>query len=338
MSWSGLTSLLEWASYALPAKLIVLTYHRIAELSSNPFYDPVISATVDSFHEQVQWLQHHFRLLTLDEFIGQVSAKSAWREPGLLITFDDGYRDNFDVAVPILNERNIPAAFFIPTNFLEAPHLPWWDFVAYVIKQTQMARFTVQRDRQGRLPSLNLDLTTASRAEAIRAVIQAFLNETIADETWFLNQLAELAEVQVESNHLAQELFISWDQAQALAQHYPRLTVGSHGCTHHQLASLSAEVQYHELAESQQVFETRLGYRILALAYPYGWLGTYCASTKKAAAQAGYRVAFTSRPGVNWSTDFDQYEVRRLGIGHTDSLSLLRARVVLYSTVGWSPL
>ena len=59
---------------------------------------------------------------------------SPWSEPAALITFDDGYRDNFEVAAPILRERNVPATFFLPTAFLEAPRLPWWDQVAYAIK------------------------------------------------------------------------------------------------------------------------------------------------------------------------------------------------------------
>lgn len=338
MGWAGITALLERASSALPPKLIVLTYHRIAEPCTNPFYNPVISTTVESFHDQVDWLKRRFRLVTLDELIAQVNAGSAWREPSLLVTFDDGYRDNFDVAVPILREHNMPATFFIPSEFLDAPCLPWWDYIAYVIKQTQVSRLTLQRDHQAMAYPLTIDLTITSRFEAISAIVQAFLKNTINDEVWFLDQLAKHAEVPVDSNQLGRALFMSWDQAQQLVQQYPGFAVGSHSRHHYRLAGLSHEVQYHELSESQRVLEARLGHKISALAYPYGWPGTYTAYTKAIAAQVGYRIAFTSCPGVNQSQDFDQYEVRRFGIGHTDSVSLLRARLALHSTIGRSPL
>jgi peptidoglycan/xylan/chitin deacetylase (PgdA/CDA1 family) len=338
MRWTGITALLERASSALPAKLIVLTYHRIAEPSANPFYDPVISTTAESFHDQVEWLKRRFRLITLDELIAQLNAGSAWREPSLLVTFDDGYRDNFDVAVPILRKHNVPATFFIASEFLDTPSLPWWDYVAYVIKRTQISRMTLQRNHQATACPLRIDLTITSRSDAISTIVQAFLKNTIDDEVWFLDQLAKHAEVPVDSNQLGRALFMSWDQAQQLVQQYPGLTVGSHSRHHYQLAGLSHELQYRELTESQRVLEARLGYKISALAYPYGWPGTYTAYTKAIAAQVGYCIAFTASPGVNQSQDFDQYEVRRLGIGHTDSVSLLRARLALHSTMGWSPL
>ena len=142
----------------------------------------------------------HVRLLTLDELVAQVETGSPWREPVALLTFDDGYRDNFDVAVPILRERNVPATFFIPTAFLESPRLPWWDHVAYVIKQTQVRRLTLERNRGGRSgsPPLVIDLEIMPRTVAIMTIIRAFLDETITDEQWFLEQLSGRAEVDVD--------------------------------------------------------------------------------------------------------------------------------------------
>ena len=146
----GVLGLLEQTIARRRPGLVVLTYHRIAEPGDGPFYDPVISATPESFRAQVEWLHNRVRLLTLDELIDQVESGSPWREPVMLLTFDDGYRDNFDLAVPILRERNVPATFFIPTAFLESPRLPWWDHVAYVIKQTHVQRFIVERQSRRR--------------------------------------------------------------------------------------------------------------------------------------------------------------------------------------------
>ena len=67
--------------------LVILTYHRIAEPREDLFYDPVISATPESFHAQIEWLHNRVRLLTLDELIDQVESGSPWREPAMLINF-----------------------------------------------------------------------------------------------------------------------------------------------------------------------------------------------------------------------------------------------------------
>src|SRR5262249_26927912 len=128
----GLIGLLERITAFSRPSLLILTYHRIAEPGADPFYDPVISATPDSLRTQVQWLHNHVRLLSLPELITHVESSAPLREPAALLTFDDGYRDNFELALPILRVRNLPAVFFIPTAFIESPRLPWWDHVAYV--------------------------------------------------------------------------------------------------------------------------------------------------------------------------------------------------------------
>jgi peptidoglycan/xylan/chitin deacetylase (PgdA/CDA1 family) len=332
----GLLDLLEWTLARRRPGLIVLTYHRIAEPGIDRFYDPVISATPESFRVQVEWLANRVRLVTLDELITRVESGSPWREPAMLITFDDGYRDNFNVAAPILRERNVPATFFLTTAFLDSPRLPWWDHVAYVLKQTQVQRLIVERTPGGGAPALDIDLQTTSRSAAIMTIIRAFLDETITDPGWFLDRLAERTEVDIDSEGLGRELFMNWDQVRQLAEGNAGLSIGSHAHTHRKLAGLDEECQRQELAGSKQVLEARLGRPIQALAYPYGWPGTYTAGTMALAERAGYRLAFSSREGTNRVGRFDRYDVKRLGVGSADSAPLLRARTALHAAFGRS--
>jgi peptidoglycan/xylan/chitin deacetylase (PgdA/CDA1 family) len=332
----GVLGLLEQAVAAWRPGLVVLTYHRIAEPGAEPFYDPVISATPESFRAQIEWLRNHVRILTLDELVTWVETGSPGRELVALVTFDDGYRDNFDVAVPILRAGNVPATFFIPTEFLDSPRLPWWDHVAYVIKQTGVRHLTLERNRNGDAPPLVIDLDLVPRTEAIMTIIRAFLDEPIADERWFLDQLDDRAEVDMDAESLGRALFMTWDHVRQLADSHTGLTIGSHGHSHHRLARLDDDSQRYELSESKRILETRLGREVNALAYPYGWPGTYTAQTKALAASAGYRVAFASREGANRPGILDRYEVSRFGIGSGDSPALLRARTALYAAFGKS--
>ncbi len=328
----GILGLMERVSATWRPGLVVLTYHRIAEPGAGPFYDPVISATPESFRAQIDWLRNHVRILTLDELVTWVETGSPGRELVALITFDDGYRDNFDVAVPILRHANVPATFFIPTAFLNSPRLPWWDQVAYVIKKTQLRRFTLERIHSGGAPPLVIDLDLRSRTDAIMTIIAAFLDESIADARWFLDQLSARADVQVDAEGLGRSLFTTWDQLRHLADSYAGLTIGSHGHAHHRLARLNDNSQRRELTESKHILESRLGRDVVALAYPYGWPGSYTARTKALAAEGGYRLAFASSQGINRAGTLDRYELKRLGVGSGDSASLLRARAVLHAT------
>jgi peptidoglycan/xylan/chitin deacetylase (PgdA/CDA1 family) len=323
---SGIVRLLEHTFSAWRPGLVVFTYHRIADPSTDLFYGPVISATPESFRAQVEWLRSRFRVITLDELILMLESDSVWRESVALLTFDDGYRDNFQTAVPILREWHVPATFFIPTAFLESPQLSWWDHVAYVIKQTRVQQLTLEPRPGGAVAPIEISLNTMSRQLAVRTIIQAFLDKTIVDERWFLDRLQAQAEVSVDSQGLAQALFMSWSEVQQLAELGPELTIGSHAHSHRKLTDLDAQSQCDELAISKHILEGRLGRHIRALAYPYGWPGTYDERTKSLAAENGYSIAFASRPSINHSGKTDPFEVSRLGVGSTDSTRLLRAR------------
>jgi peptidoglycan/xylan/chitin deacetylase (PgdA/CDA1 family) len=335
---TGVLGLLERAVAAWRPGLVVLTYHRIAEPGAEPFYDPVISATPESFRAQIDWLRNHVRILTLDELITWVECGSPGRELVAVVTFDDGYRDNFDVAVPILRASHVPATFFIPTAFPDSLRLPWWDHVAYIIKQTRAPQLTLERNRNGNAPPLEVEVNEASRTAAIMTIIRAFLDESIADERWFLEQLATRAGVDADAESLGRALFMTWDQVRQLADANAGLTIGSHGHSHQRLARLDEDTQRYELAESKRILESRLGREVTALAYPYGWPGTYTAQTKALAAEVGYRLAFASREGTNrpGTPPLDRYEVSRLGVGTGDSAPLLRARAALHAAFGKS--
>jgi peptidoglycan/xylan/chitin deacetylase (PgdA/CDA1 family) len=336
----GVLSWLERLAVARPG-LIVFTYHRIAEPGADPFYDPVISATPESFRAQVESLGRRMRVLTLLEAMERIASGPPWREPAALITFDDGYRDNFEVAAPILRDRGLPATFFLPTAYLETPRLPWWDTVACIIKQTRVRRLALPRGPDGepdgsRRPPIAIDLGVTPRSEAIRTIIAAFLDETIRDGPWFLAMLADRAEVEVDDGAMTRALFTSWDQVRRSTGPDTGLSIGSHGHSHHKLAGLDGDSQRRELAESKRILEDRLGREVAALAYPYGWPGTYTAETKAIAAQSGYRVAFASLEGINRPGSLDPFEIRRLGVGSGDSAILLRARAALHATIGRS--
>jgi peptidoglycan/xylan/chitin deacetylase (PgdA/CDA1 family) len=333
---TGILKFLEGIARRQQPYLVVLTYHRIAEPGKDLFYEPIISATPESFRAQVKWLRRHLHLLTLDELVTQIQNSPPWMKPVGLITFDDAYHDNFDVAMPILRECDAPATFFIPTEFLETPRLPWWDAVSYVVKKTQVRRLTLDRDRMANTPPLAIDLETTTRTAAITTIIRSFLDDTISDEQWFLDQLATQAKVAVNDEDLAGALFMTWEQARKLAASGTGLTVGSHGREHQKLAALDEDTQRYELTGAKQILEARLEQEVKALAYPYGWPGSYTAQTKTLAALAGYHVAFTSRQGVNRLGGLDPYEIRRFGVGGGDSPALLRARIALYATFGRS--
>ena len=124
------------------------------------------------------------------------------------------------------------------------------------------------------------------------------------------------------------------DQARSLIA--SGMSVGSHSQTHRDLGRLTEHEQRAELAGSRQILEHELGGAIATFAYPYGWPGTYDASTTRLAREAGYRVAFSSLEGINRPGATDPFAVRRLGVGFADSPIVHRTRWALHQSFGRS--
>ncbi|WP_406698371.1 polysaccharide deacetylase family protein [Singulisphaera sp. Ch08] len=327
----GLTRLLERAARR-PA-VLVATFHRIGNPANEAFYDGVYSASPEAFRAQVRHLRDRFRLVTLDTLIAMADADSEFAvdRPTALITFDDGYRDNFDVAFPILQELGAPATFFIPTGFYSRPQVPWWDHTAYVLKRTSKTRITLDWPEP---VDIHLEQSPRTTANAIAAVVQLYLDGKVDDEARFRTHLEERAEVVLDDNALGQALFMTWDQVRHLAD--SGMTIGSHAHDHRALTSLSETDQRHELIESKRILEYEVGREIEALAYPFGWAGTFDDQTQRLTHEAGYRLAFSSAEGVNRPGESDLFALRRLNVGYHDSAPLFRARTALQTSFGTS--
>jgi peptidoglycan/xylan/chitin deacetylase (PgdA/CDA1 family) len=312
-------------------------------VDADPYYDPVISATPEGFHAQVEALARRFRLVGLDEIadggIQDGVSPGRDRRPLGLITFDDGYRDNVEAAWPILKAAGVPATFFLPTGILDAPRLPWWDHVAIALKRTSLPGLRLERHPDDPEPiaiELGSEPTHSQRTAAIMRVIGAFLAHEIPDEPWFLARLGEAAEVAIDAEALGRDHFMTWDDARRLAD--SGMSIGSHGRSHRALGTLPADVQRDELLASRRTIHERIGRPAAAIAYPYGWPGSFTAETLELAAAAGYRLGFTSLEGVNRPglPGFAPMELRRLNVGTGDTPPLLRARAAMHGALGRS--
>ena len=217
----GLVRILEQIATRWPV-LVVLTYHRIAVpgVGSDPYYDPVISAMPEAFEAQLRFLATRFHILSLEALLDLVADRSSSArslptagKPLALITFDDGYRDNYQTALPILRRLGVPATFFIVTGFLDSAPLPWWDHVACVLKQTHVPRFALKRSPDDVNPlvvNLGPKPEGLQRTTVIATVIRAFLDGEIKDERWFLAQLDERAEVAINAMALGASFSWTW--------------------------------------------------------------------------------------------------------------------------------
>lgn len=319
----GLLGLLE--RLGRRAGLLVVNYHRVCEPHGTAFDRGVVDATAEDLSRQVSWLREHFRMATLEEAQDLVDRPAWLREPTALVTFDDGYRDNHDVAFPILRRAGVPAAFFLATAFVGTRLLPWWDRIAELARRCA-----------GRTLSLGYPRPTQVRVEgdgegAIRELLRLYKDPATAEPARLLSDLERAAGAPLREQS-DERLFLDWTEAREMLA--AGMSFGSHTHTHGLLARMSAAEQREELSRSRELIRRNLGIACTALAYPVGSPAAFSSATREALTATGYRTAFSYHGGTNLPQGIDRFDVQRIATDPELGMDGYRMRALLTSAWG----
>lgn len=324
-SRTGITSVLE----SLPgrASLLILNYHRVGDPNLTP-YDPALySCSADEFDWQIEWLKRRFPILNLHDAVEIAHGRSVPSKTSILLTFDDGYRDNYDEAFPVLRRHGVSATFFLPTLFVGSRLLPWWDEIAYLVKGAKGRCLTLT------YPDVeDFDLTIADRLTTVFEVLRFFMRAPSIDTERFLREL-EAATGVTRPGEDAERCFMTWEEAREMQD--AGMCFGSHTHTHEILGRLSYERQVEELRISRQILETELGREIDTLAYPRGRMSSFSEQTFAALQETNYKTAFSFYSGINKPGAIDPFDVLREAV-EMESRSIFRLRHAAYASMGRS--
>jgi peptidoglycan/xylan/chitin deacetylase (PgdA/CDA1 family) len=313
--WSGVSLLLS----KLPSRnlLLVLNYHRIGNPDDDLFDPGVFSATAEQFNKQISHLKRLVSLVTLEEALAftEGTIKERTRHCRVLLTFDDGYLDNYDIAYPILRSHGVQGVFFLATSLVGSCHIPWWDHIAYLMKTARKRRFSLSYPA-----NLIVDIDGSGLTQSLRAVLSLYKMPENSDSSRFMQQLLE--ETGGDDPPGSLRRFLNWDEAREMIS--GGMMIGSHTHSHHILSQLEPSRQFEELTQSQSILNQELGFKPDVLAYPVGGRTSFSDQTQKAARDAGYRAAFSFYGGTNLQGNTSPYDVNRIGV---DGESLGRFKV-----------
>jgi peptidoglycan/xylan/chitin deacetylase (PgdA/CDA1 family) len=283
--------------------LLALTYHRIGTPGNTPLDRAMWDATLEDFDAQVAFLARNFDVVGP----GDIGPEPTGRH--VLITFDDGYRDNYARALPILRAHGATATFFLTTGFLDRPRLAWWDEVAWMVHAS---------GRDGTEIPLLLD-----RAKALPGTQRDVFLERLARDTGAGRAPAEIAEGQ----------WMTWDMARELLA--AGMTVGGHTVSHPILARLDEDAQRAEVDGCRARLEAELGIPMRWFSYPNGDRSSFDARSRAIVAAAGVELAFAFHPGfVRRGAGWDPYALPRIAVGPRTAGAAFAATVTLPQVFG----
>ncbi|MEO5957333.1 MAG: polysaccharide deacetylase family protein [Nitrospiraceae bacterium] len=315
----------------LRGTVTILMYHRVAteaELSSQ-FIQPAMYVTAETFDRQVRFLREHFDVLSMHELL------SMWREKiwnpdrrYCVITFDDGWLDNYMHAFPVLRRYDVPATIFLPTGVIGTDQWFWPEQVGWLTRQ--FALLSPKRKVEalaslregGRRFNAVVDTMAAEQSDHLIERCKAVSHEGIGE---FVSRLAEAMGTRLPEGRLV----MNWEEVGEMSA--AKISFGSHSVNHKILTTVSAAELHEEVHGSFETLRERSLNLVPVFCYPNG---NYSPTVMQCVEAAGYCAATSTEPGWEVPDTSRMFRLKRIGIHNdlTSSESLFAFHLAGYNT------
>jgi peptidoglycan/xylan/chitin deacetylase (PgdA/CDA1 family) len=301
--------------------LRILAYHRIVAGPWNEFAfdEELISATPEAFEAQMRFVKKNFDVVSFRDLDTCDREGRPWPKRALIVTFDDGYRDNLTQAFPILRDLDLPATIFLATGHIGRAELFWWDIIAYCLKHTELTNVALPVVRN---ESFKLDSSKAKRAaiDFLLAWAKAAPDE---ERNTLVENLPSILNMRIPEN-IAHGMHLSWDEVRQMVK--GNIEFGSHTVNHPILNRVDTEHLLYQARESKATIESELNEPVLSFAYPAGTRACRSQAVQDAVASCGYRFGVVYDQGVD--SQPDRALLPRIHVDRDQSLSLFRANLL----------
>lgn len=268
----------------------VLLYHRVTKLQTDP---QLLAVSPDNFDTQLHYLSVNHRVLTVEEFQWYLERGKKFPSRSVMLTFDDGYADNYLEALPILEKYKVQALFYVATGTLNTPEEYWWDAVERIVLLSDQRPAASAFELKGKRYSLE-----ALDANARKSLYEKLLPEFRAMRSGDRElKTAELAKLLGADGPRQSHRPMRFDELRHMAQS-PSAVIGAHTHLHPSLASLSVEDQLQEIVSSKEILEEILKKPVHHFSYPFGTVNDFNHSTLQIVKDLAFDMVAANYPYI----------------------------------------
>src|SRR5215471_15791024 len=293
----------------------ILTYHRINDDNDHFF----TGMNINIFEKHMEYLSNYYNIMPLEEIVNCMKCNDI-PDNVVAITFDDGYKDVYLNAYPILKKFSIPATIFLPTSCIDTGEVLWHDRVFSAFRETQRSSLPKYGIYEKTYPLETIE----EKLHAQQDVLRFLRSLDTHDRIQWIDCLITKLFLKDKENY--SQLMLSWDDIKIM--HTNGISFGSHTVTHPIMSKISSEQVMWEICESKKIIESHLDSPVRTFAYPNGKEEDFDHTTKALLQEAGYVCALTTIFGTN-AYGHDLFALRRGQPWETD-LPLFAAKLSWY--------
>lgn len=318
---SGLKKIIGYLYSALPfdnilfsGKIIILLYHRVLP-ETHPhtsFLQPGMFVSSSTFETNIKQLIKKYRFTTIENLL--LNQIENTKKRYCILTFDDGWLDNYLYAFPILKKYNIPATIFLTVDYIGSKKWLWTDIIAWFVtnKSDILKKINGLNDFKAILQLINSTVITRhkfiNKIDFLVEKLKLFPENEIYEFIEYLKHRTGLS-------HPEERIFLNWDEVIEMSQ--AGISFGSHTRGHRILTRLKEEEIVYELSTSLEIIKQKNINFVPVLSYPNGDKNK---KIEKIAQACGYIGAVTTRYGFESTKPADPFSLRRIGV-HQDIAS-----------------
>ncbi|MBZ5695436.1 MAG: polysaccharide deacetylase family protein [Acidobacteriia bacterium] len=262
------------------------------------------------FEAQMRYIKKHYRVVPLGQMCRELHEERPVA-PTLAVTFDDGYRDLYRYAFPVLQKYGIPATIYLIGRCMETGEAPWYDRIFAALKAAPVTTLDVEMET----PRSFVLSSPAARAKAACEIV-CYLR-TIPDarrRKWCAAFESRVAPLESDLS----DRMLDWERVRTM--HRDGVSFGAHTMTHPAVSRLDAAALENELGLSKRVLENGLDAPVEDFAYPFGKPDDCSPAAEEFLGRSGYRSAATTSEGHN-AAGTNPCRLRRLQIGDSTAMS-----------------
>lgn len=251
-----------------------------------------------NFEKQIQFFNKYMKKIESFDL-----ENNAYDNPTYFLTFDDGYKDNFDLALGILKKYSIPGMFLITTGVIGTNNLLWYDEVRllyeYKKRKNILSSIRLKKQCKNKLDEL--------KQQGYKEFIKNFEGKQKFQNTNF-------------------RMMMDWDEIKKAYNN--RIMIGSHTHTHPILTKLNFNQQEKEIESSIEIIKKQLDYVPIFFSYPEGTNDSYNSDTINILKRSGIKYSFTTSNGFN-NEQSTPYRLKRIGVNPSDQIPLLALKIII---------
>jgi peptidoglycan/xylan/chitin deacetylase (PgdA/CDA1 family) len=319
--YSGFLSLYLYLRGKLSSRpdFIILMYHQVLDVKHNrENHLPLGMVTLENtFAEQMGYLREHSNVISLDQLVNCLRDKKRLPPRSVVITFDDGWRDNYLFAFPILRKYDLPAAVFLSTDYIGTSRIFWFHLVNLIL-QTQALTSQKMVDILNRFEQISPEKKRGI-AESL-AYPDVFINELkkirpqIQEK--IITEMLSASDVRMGKSD-KRRMTLGWDEIREMGEN--RICFGSHAGSHRILTHLGPDQIRKELTESKKIIEEKTKRPVSFFAYPNG---DYTPQIKELVKETGYLCACAVEGTGKKEYEMDLFALPRIGIHEGMSIGI----------------